>query len=914
MLNSKKNVSRVFLSFNDTEEAYMYANMFGLEVTDDGQSFRMPSFKNLSIFILNNTDKDTLRLRRSKIVENKFYIDHFYSNDLNNCDRLAVIISGVEIDQVKSSKFLSPEQIITSSFDDQGNFISNEMDYYLEEFRKAKEHQSVLKPLQNTQTNKFFSRPSLEIKKQERPKAIFGQDLKTEETDQQKKSQNLFSSLATTKPKTENLFESLIKKKTTPSLPVPTPAPPVMPPKIVVDMNKIAEDINSEIIDQTIKTLIRDFISSYSKISMELSDLYLNLIVKENIQNCLIEEILHQQNLKYKNEAFNRISVEIGEQILNQVVSKFCSNYFKTLITYENMIYDEIISGVFQRQFDIILKQIATEISKELFLDKLATRLYFDPENGLFNEDLLLTLHNTIYDETRLFLNVNTDLYQEIKSSVKENQKLVLLRKWRLKLSIKLLQNQHRRSLNPKIGFLLKYAAFLAKNFDKLTSIKLNLNKTVNCENYFNIINDNTDEILINIPKPVQEVNIKTVLFCSRDDILNKFFDSQSCIMENTAINLLDPREFGIRFCLKKYSSVQDLVRANSIIYTIESLNEPEVVNLKNFKHILFISLFSREKSLQFINKVLGHREQTLLCCPLEEKNFFTIDQMFEKLMRQVLADQSNRSPNLNSVNLKDLLYETVIKFLDNSKNLMIDQCLHEFSQRYWRLMDILLQKKNCEDVWPILEFIPNEQGSLKFWGSEELSEFLSKKLWNLFSVEINNQKPEQYRTLVEFKIENEKMKLGDCEHLVGEVYVYADTDLIRTIDWVEKEELNRKYSFGNMKRRISAEKKIVVVEKEKVEKSPKRLMLINEKVQNIVEDKLKPIDTNFENLFSQFQKEKESTAKFESKLADFVSPQKEDEFNNPIASSFDHFMRELNDEKLSNDKFNQKLKKILWK
>lgn len=902
-----------------------------MEVTDDGLSFKMPPLKSTSIFELNKTDQDSLRLRRSKIVENKFYIDHFYSNDLNNCDRLAVIISGIEIEEVKSSRFLSSQHKINTSFDTEGYFISLEVVNHLDELRKAKEQQSVLKPLQNTQINRVIENPFVELKKTERQKPSFSQDMKLEESDQPKKVPYMFQSTVQ-----QNFFENLIKKKKEPTAFATETA--VVAPKVIVDMSKITEDINTEIIEEKIQSIIKEFISNYTRISMEVSSIYLDLVVKENIQNYLIEEMLHQQNLKYKNEAFNRISVEIGEEILNQVIKNFCLDYFKKLIIYENIIFDEILTSVFQTQFDFVLKQIAIEISKDIFLDKLATRIYFDPENGLFNQDLLLTLHNTVFEQTRLCLNVNTQLYEEIKSSIEENYKRNLFQKWRLKLSIKLIKKQHRRSLNSNIGFLLKYAAFLTKNFSKLTWIKFYLYKTVHCgcfidhmsllpinlnqifnyillENYFNIINNNTSEILIDFPKPSQEVNIKIVLFCRRDDILKKISLSESFILENIAINLLDPREFGINFCLKKYTSVQDLYRANSIIYTIETFDQSELVKLKNFKHILFISIFPREKTCEFINRVLGFRNQILLCCPIEEKNFFSIDQMFETFMRQILADESNRSPNLNSVNLKDLLFETLIKFLDNSKNLMIDQCLHEFSKRYWRLIEILVDKKfECQNAWPILEFIPKEQETLKFWGGGELDELFRIKIWNLFSAGLDSNKPENYRALIVFKIENEKLVLGNCEFNFGEIFVFADLDLIRSIDWVEKEELSRKYSFGNMKRRISAEKKVVVVEREKEEKSPKRLMLINEKVKNIVEEKLKPIDKNIDNFFTQFQKEKENTERFDSKLADLVSNQKMEEPDGTISSTFDDFMKKLNDEKLCNDKFNQKLDKILWK
>ncbi|CAF0860307.1 unnamed protein product [Brachionus calyciflorus] len=924
------------LGFDDAEEAVLYANMFGLDITDDGLSFRMRQNDTTSIFNLTKSDQDTLRLRRSKtLVENKFYINHFFSNVLNNRDRLALIISGLsEIDQVKSSRFLSPDHVLTSSFDNEGFFIPDEVEQYLDKLRLVKNRQPIIQPKPAVLTLK----PANEIRRR---------DEKEIEEKKPIEAPNLFGKLIANKPKQANLFENLITRTDTQKIdkpifrPVPIVQPPPQPaPPIQIDMNKIADEICQQFIDTQIKKTMSEFLNIYSKVSKEYSDLFLEFVLKDLIQTFLIEEILEQQNLKYKNEALNRISVNIGENLLNEVVYETCIDYFRNVQYFENVVYDDIQCLVFQKEFDFILKQIASEISTDLILDQLAERIYFNEKDGLFNEDLLLTLHDTIYDQTRLNLNVNTELYLEIKQSINENRKYLLFQKWRLKLSLKLLNKELRRSMNPTLSFLIKYAEFLLENLGKIGLIKTNLFKNVHCEqflknlelqtinfrrvfmqilldNYFSIINNQEKSIMINLPDPIQEICIKTVLFTTRPEIYNKFFkNGSSQLIETIAVNLFDPKEYTIKFCLKKYQNIKDLNRANSLIFTIENFNSNfDFSHLAKIPHILFISLFSRDKSEQYIRNILKC-QRYFLVCPLEDKNYFLIDEMFNLFMRQVILDPDLRSPNLSSVSLRDLLYDTVVKFLDNSKTLMLDQCLNEFSQRLNKLIKILLDEKSFKDNYPIEEFVSEDM--LKLWGTKEIYGFLNKKLFDLFKINADkDMNSEYFRSYVELIIENEKVNIGNESYSFDNFLIYADVNLIKSIDWIEKEELNRKYNLVNLKRRISAEGKVVhVKEKEPEEKSPKRLMIVNEKVEDQIGDILKTVDFNFENLMSEIQKEKENFSKMECKLDEMV---KEDNDENNLdskekMSTFDSFMKKLNEEKSHNDNFNNKLNHILWK
>ena len=65
--------------------------------------------------------------------------------------------------------------------------------------------------------------------------------------------------------------------------------------------------------------------------------------------------------------------------------------------------------------------------------------------NSIFIVDLCTCLHEVVYESTRLNLNVNRELYYELKQTLHLNEKQYLFRKWRLKLSIKLLESAHKR-------------------------------------------------------------------------------------------------------------------------------------------------------------------------------------------------------------------------------------------------------------------------------------------------------------------------------------------------------------------------------------------------------------------------------------------------------------------------------------
>lgn len=200
------------------------------------------------------------------------------------------------------------------------------------------------------------------------------------------------------------------------------------------------------------------------------------------------------------------------DSLVGSIVKENCNQFIAIRRESELIIYDDILCSVFQQEFDIILKQIANELNHELFMDKLTQTVYFNSEHGLlesssealeiqkdvekidyksiFISDLHSFLHDCVYEWTRLNLNVNRELYHELKQAIALNEKKYMFRKWRLKLSLKLLKGVHKRkSLDQKkrqctptrdstpslvdrqlhlITFIKTYGSYMLNNLNKL--------------------------------------------------------------------------------------------------------------------------------------------------------------------------------------------------------------------------------------------------------------------------------------------------------------------------------------------------------------------------------------------------------------------------------------------------------------
>jgi hypothetical protein len=120
------------LGFDDVEAAVDYCCMYGLEIIDDSSVIMRSA--GLDCFVLPKSEQDKLKARRSTLlIESKFY-ERLNESQTTGEDCLSQIISGGE---TRPSKFSSTEtHTLLSSFDDDGHYVSSEIDDLIEYARQ----------------------------------------------------------------------------------------------------------------------------------------------------------------------------------------------------------------------------------------------------------------------------------------------------------------------------------------------------------------------------------------------------------------------------------------------------------------------------------------------------------------------------------------------------------------------------------------------------------------------------------------------------------------------------------------------------------------------------------------------------------------------------------------------------------
>ncbi len=237
--------------------------------------------------------------------------------------------------------------------------------------------------------------------------------------------------------------------------------------------------------------------------------------------------------------------------------------------------------------------------------------------------DLCSCLHECVYECTRLNLNVNRELYYELKHAIALNEKKHLFRRWRLRLSIKLLAAAHKRAsleLKPSnrsrnlnqqinlISFIKSYGNYLNNNLNRLQNIlsfmisntntncysivhceqfqmHLTWNLTINYkhylfeilyENYFHIINNRDDSIILPPLSPSTasasaSLNLNDSLDKSTFNLnnSNELFTKTVLIMPKLTDSADDQELDGIKHWLKnkffRFDSAQTCYETNHI-------------------------------------------------------------------------------------------------------------------------------------------------------------------------------------------------------------------------------------------------------------------------------------------------------------------------------------------------------------
>ena len=302
----------------------------------------------------------------------------------------------------------------------------------------------------------------------------------------------------------ENLFENLLKKSEQDDIRERSD-------KL---LNQKCETFFQSLHLELINDISREYLQINRYYPVELTDSLINTVVKQQIIQIYDELMpvfrnseqieLRRRQIELDKRKHEELTEIILEEVFNgliaSVVRENCMDFMASQIRGVLNVYDDLLCGVFQKEFEIILKQIANELNNELLMDRLVESVYFNSASGdedmdsIYMQDMHSYLHQCLHEFTRLNLNVNRELYFELKQALILNEKKHLFRKWRLKLSLKLLSSAQKRTSHdlkrvaaPQLGlisFIKSYGVYLFKHLNRFQQMSMFMIDTEDNANY----------------------------------------------------------------------------------------------------------------------------------------------------------------------------------------------------------------------------------------------------------------------------------------------------------------------------------------------------------------------------------------------------------------------------------------------
>lgn len=297
------------------------------------------------------------------------------------------------------------------------------------------------KPVQEqTQQPSLFGKPAMV---QQQPIPFFGKTVPDQ-------AHNPFSSITSQAKPSGGIMEP--KGPMIEPSKIAPPSQPIVSPQVKIDSH--AENIFQSLYLEIVKLTANEYLLTQRQIPNEIAEHLVNITVEDELRS------IARDTLRMMNQSSELIFDSLLGEILNETAYGILGRMKDT----ERNIYENIVCYVFQSEFELILKQIANELNNEIVLDKLSEAVYsywneYDqPEQqphpddhdlcsgSMFDNDLRSYLHQCVFECTRLNLNVNRELYYEIKQVISFNQLTFMFRKWRLKLSRKLLNKAYKQA------------------------------------------------------------------------------------------------------------------------------------------------------------------------------------------------------------------------------------------------------------------------------------------------------------------------------------------------------------------------------------------------------------------------------------------------------------------------------------
>ncbi len=195
------------------------------------------------------------------------------------------------------------------------------------------------------------------------------------------------------KPEGQNLFSSLLSKKQEAA---PTPGlnfmrPSEQPPASVFSapqenqqekwLDQLSESTFQSVYLELVRDLSHEYLFKFKNMSSDLADQFVRDGVTEMLWQTVSAEVQlarQERANTVRAQAIDKAANNIFEQMLDDLTSQTCTDLVYNFSELEYWILEEMTCSVFQREFEIILKQIANELNREIRLDRLAESVYFN--------------------------------------------------------------------------------------------------------------------------------------------------------------------------------------------------------------------------------------------------------------------------------------------------------------------------------------------------------------------------------------------------------------------------------------------------------------------------------------------------------------------------------------------------------
>jgi hypothetical protein len=132
---------------------------------------------------------------------------------------------------------------------------------------------------------------------------------------------------------------------------------------------------------ELVRDMSRDLLFKLQTVSTDLMEQLVREGVGELTRRTVHEQVQQSRDERISMARFNaidRAACGLFDELLDDLTSQTCTDLVYNFSELEFWILDEMTNSVFQREFELVIKQIAFEINREMRLDQLAEGVYFN--------------------------------------------------------------------------------------------------------------------------------------------------------------------------------------------------------------------------------------------------------------------------------------------------------------------------------------------------------------------------------------------------------------------------------------------------------------------------------------------------------------------------------------------------------